>query len=66
MIENVTFFQDDDTEEPVATRTLEEDLQQNTNGNDEVIIMVDIRRIQKKVRNERCCHAVHGRSRFPL
>ena len=28
--------------------TLETDLLQNTNGNDEVIIIVDIRRIQKK------------------
>ena len=32
------------------TYTLEADLLRNTNGNDEVIIIVDIRRIQKKVR----------------
>ena len=32
--------------------TLESDLSQNTNGNDEVIINVDIRRIRKKVRKK--------------
>ena len=47
MIENV-IFQDDDTEESVATRAPEADLLQNTNGNDEVIIIVDIRRIRRR------------------
>ena len=48
MIENVS-FQDDDTEESVVACTLEADLLQNTHGNDEVIIIVDVRRIHKKV-----------------
>ena len=51
MIGNV-ISQDDDTEEFVVTCTLEADLLQNTDGNDEVIIIVDIRRIQKKVRTK--------------
>ena len=45
-------FQDDDAEESVVACTHEADLPQNTNGNDEVIIIVDIRRIQKKVREK--------------
>ena len=51
MIENV-IFQDDDTEQSVVACTLEADLLQNTNGNDEVTIIGDIRRIQKKVRTK--------------
>ena len=51
MTENVIFlyipFQDDDTVESVVACTLEADLLQNTTGNDEVIIIVDIRRIRK-------------------
>ena len=42
MIENV-IFQDDDAEESVVACALEADLLQNTNGNDEVIIIVHIR-----------------------
>ena len=49
MIKNV-IFQDDDTEESVVAFTLEADLL--TNGNDAVIIIVDIRRVQKKVRTK--------------
>ena len=51
MIENI-IFQDDDTEESVVACTLDADLVQNTNGDDEVIIVVDIRRIHKKVRTK--------------
>ena len=45
-------LQDDDAEGSVVACTLEADLLQNTNGNDEVIIIDDIRRIQKKVRTK--------------
>ena len=45
-------FQDDDTERLVVVCTLEADPLQNTNGTNEVIIIVDIRRIQKKVRTK--------------
>ena len=51
MIENVS-FQDDDTEESVVACTLEADLIQNNSGNDEAIIIVDMRRIWKKVRTK--------------
>ena len=56
MIENVIFphipFQDDDTEESVVAKTLDSDLLHKTNANDEVIIIVDTRRILKKVRTQ--------------
>ena len=54
--QNVIFqnipFQDDDTERPVVVCTPEADPLQKTNGNDEVIIILEIRRIQKKVRTK--------------